>query len=80
MSRALRCLAAVSTLSALGTALRLHGGIATLVLVPAAALAFSLVRLTRGDPRPASIAFAGVIFYALTVSGLAAFYALLAAR
>ena len=63
-----------------GTALRMQAGPAILTLAPAAVAAFMLVRRASGDPRPASMAFWGVIFYATLVTGLAALYALLAAR
>jgi 1,4-dihydroxy-2-naphthoate octaprenyltransferase len=69
-----------AALTAIGDALKLHGGGAVLTLVPAAVCAAVLVRLGGGDPRPASIAFWGVALYATTVTGLAAFYALLALR
>jgi 1,4-dihydroxy-2-naphthoate octaprenyltransferase len=65
---------------AVGTALRMHAGFAILTLAPAAAAAFQLIRRSSGDPRPASMAFWGVIYYATLVTGLAALYALLAAR
>jgi 1,4-dihydroxy-2-naphthoate octaprenyltransferase len=70
----------VAAASALGTALRLHGGAALLVLAPPAAAAYRLIRYARGDPRPASMALWGVLFYAALVTALAAFYALLAMR
>jgi 1,4-dihydroxy-2-naphthoate octaprenyltransferase len=65
-------------MTAVGSALRMHAGLATLALAPAAASAFALVRRASGDPRPASIAFWGVALYATTVTGVAAVYALLA--
>ena len=68
----------VAGATALGTALRLHAGVALLALAPAALAAFQLVRRARGDPRPATMAFWGVGFYAALVTGLAALYALLA--
>ena len=49
-----------------------------LALVPAAVAALQLVRLVRGDPRPASIALWGVVLYATTVTGLAVVFATLA--
>jgi 1,4-dihydroxy-2-naphthoate octaprenyltransferase len=64
--------------TATGSALRMHAGLAILALVPAAAAAFGLIRRASGDPRPASMAFWGVAFYATLVTGLAALYALLA--
>jgi 1,4-dihydroxy-2-naphthoate polyprenyltransferase len=70
----------VAALVAIGAAVvsayRVHPGAAMLALVPAAVAAFALVRLLRRDPRPASLAFWGVAFYATLVTGLAAFYAL----
>jgi 1,4-dihydroxy-2-naphthoate octaprenyltransferase len=65
---------------AVGTALRMHAGFAILTLAPVAAAAFQLIRRSSGDPRPASMAFWGVIYYATLITGLAALYALLAAR
>jgi 1,4-dihydroxy-2-naphthoate polyprenyltransferase len=67
-------------LTAAGSALRMHAGFAILALVPAAAAAFGLIRRASGDPRPASMARWGVLLYAALVTGLAALYALLAAR
>ena len=49
-----------------------------LALVPAAVAALQLVRLVRGDPRPASIALWGVVLYATTATGLAVVFAMLA--
>jgi 1,4-dihydroxy-2-naphthoate octaprenyltransferase len=71
---------AFAGLTAIGSALRMHAGIAILTLLPAAAAAFQLVRRASGDPRPASMAFWGVLFYAALVTGLAALYAVLAVR
>lgn len=72
--------AVFAVLTAAGFALRHGGGLPALALVPAAVCAFQLVRLALGDPRPASFALWGVALYATTVTGLAAFYALAAAR
>jgi 1,4-dihydroxy-2-naphthoate polyprenyltransferase len=66
--------------TAAGSALRMHAGLAILALVPAAAAAFGLIRRASGDPRPASMAFWGVAFYATLVTGLAVLYAVLAVR
>ncbi|HTD35892.1 MAG TPA: prenyltransferase [Candidatus Limnocylindrales bacterium] len=72
--------AAASAICAVVLALRVHAGFATLALVPQVFAAVQLVRLTNGDPRPASIAFWGVTLYAATVTGLAVVYALAPAR
>ena len=61
---------------AVATALRIHADLGMLALAPAATAAVQLLRLANGDPRPASMARCGVLFYAATVSGLAAVYAL----
>jgi len=68
----------VAILIAAGTALRLHAGMALVTLLPAGAAAFQLIRRSTRDPRPASPALWGVIFYAALVTGLAALYAFLA--
>jgi 1,4-dihydroxy-2-naphthoate octaprenyltransferase len=67
---------AFAALFAIVLALRVHAGIATLALVPAAYAASRLIRLASGDPRPGSIAFWGVALYATVVTGLVAAYAL----
>jgi 1,4-dihydroxy-2-naphthoate octaprenyltransferase len=59
-------------------AYRAGAGPRLLALVPATVAAVGLVRLVRGDPRPASIALWGVALYAATVTGLAVVYATLA--
>ena len=65
---------------AVATLLKARAGAPAFALLPAAAAAVQLARLTNGDPRPASIAFWGVALYATTVSGLAVGYALLSPR
>jgi 1,4-dihydroxy-2-naphthoate octaprenyltransferase len=72
--------AAFTALTAVGLALRHHGGFATLALAPAAASAYRLVRVANGDPRPSSMAFWGVTLFATTVTGLALLYATLPAH
>jgi 1,4-dihydroxy-2-naphthoate octaprenyltransferase len=61
-------------------AYRAEGGPRLLALAPAALAAFQLVRLVRGDPRPASIALWGVALYATTATGLAVVFATLVPR
>jgi 1,4-dihydroxy-2-naphthoate octaprenyltransferase len=57
----------------------LHPGWALLALVPAAVAALELIRRAYGDPRPGSMAFWGIGFYATTVTGLAIVYAVVPA-
>ena len=52
----------------------------SLAIVPAVIAGLALVRTAVRDPRPATLAFLGVAFYALTVTGLAAAYYAAAAR
>ena len=61
-------------------AYRAEAGPWLIALAPAAAATIQLVRLLRGDPRPASIAFWGVAVYATTVTGLAIVFAALLPR
>jgi 1,4-dihydroxy-2-naphthoate octaprenyltransferase len=56
-------------------AYRLGAGPRLLALGPCALAALALLRLVRGDPRPASVALWGVALYATTVTGLAVVYA-----
>ncbi|HEY6235809.1 MAG TPA: prenyltransferase [Candidatus Elarobacter sp.] len=70
--------AAITVAHAFAYAYRVEAGLRLLALVPAAFAAFQLVRLVRGDPRPASIALWGVALYATTVTGLAVVFATLA--
>jgi 1,4-dihydroxy-2-naphthoate octaprenyltransferase len=72
-------LGASAAIIAAGVALRVRGAAGLLVLLPALVAGFELIRLTRGDPRPASLAFWGVALYAATVTGLAFSYGLAAA-
>ena len=68
--------AAIALASAAATAYRTNAGVAMLALVPAALATLALIGIVRRDPRPGSTAFWGVILYATTVTGLAAFFAL----
>jgi hypothetical protein len=61
-------------------AYRVEAGPWLVALTPAAVAAAGLIRLVRGDPRPASIALWGVGLYATTVTGLAVVYATLVPR
>jgi 1,4-dihydroxy-2-naphthoate polyprenyltransferase len=70
--------AVVAVAHAILYAYHAEGGLWTLALAPAAVAAFQLLRLIRGDPRPASIALWGVVLYATTVTGLAVVFATLA--
>ncbi len=70
--------AAIALASAAATAYRTNAGVALLALVPALFATLVLVGIVRRDPRPESTALWGVALYALTVTGLAAFYALIA--
>jgi 1,4-dihydroxy-2-naphthoate octaprenyltransferase len=70
--------AAIAVAHAFVYASRAEAGPRLLALVPAAVAALQLVRLVRGDPRPASIALWGVVLYATTVTGLAVVFATLA--
>jgi 1,4-dihydroxy-2-naphthoate polyprenyltransferase len=68
---------AIGAAQAFVVAYRAGAGSWLLALVPVAVAAIGLVRLVRGDPRPASIALWGVAFYATMVTGLAVVYATL---
>lgn len=70
---------AAAAIVAAGVALRVRGAAGILVILPALVAGFELVRLTRGDRRPASLAFWGVALYAATATGLALSYGLAAA-
>jgi 1,4-dihydroxy-2-naphthoate octaprenyltransferase len=70
--------AVVAVAHAIAYAYHAEAGLWTLALAPAAVAAFQLVRLVRGDPRPASIALWGVALYATTATGLAVVFAALA--
>jgi 1,4-dihydroxy-2-naphthoate polyprenyltransferase len=72
--------AAIAVAHAVLNAYRVEAGWWLLALAPAAAAALQLLRLVRGDPRPASIARWGVALYATTVTGLAFIYATLPLR
>jgi 1,4-dihydroxy-2-naphthoate octaprenyltransferase len=72
--------ALVAATSAIGTALRLKLGLGVLALLPAAGAAFAVLRLIARDPRPASLAFWGIVLYATVTGGLAAAYGLAAAK
>jgi 1,4-dihydroxy-2-naphthoate octaprenyltransferase len=61
-------------------AYRVEAGWWLLALAPAAAALLQLLRLVRGDPRPASVARWGVALYATTVTGLGIVYATLPLR
>jgi 1,4-dihydroxy-2-naphthoate octaprenyltransferase len=67
-------------LLAAGEAISLRTVLGSLAIVPAVIAGLALVRAALRDPRPATLAFLGVAFYALTVTGLAAAYAAAAAR
>ena len=71
-------LGAAAALVAAAQALRTDGAAGVLLLLPALAAGFELLRATRRDPRPGSLAFWGVALYATTVTGLAASFALAA--
>lgn len=79
-----RQLIAISTAfalaTALATALKLHASVAMLALAPQVVAAVALGRLVPSDRRAGAVAFWGVTLYATTVAGLAAVYALVAAR
>ncbi len=70
--------AVIAVARAFLNAYRIGAGPWLFALVPAVVAAIQLVRLVRGDPRPASIARWGVALYATTVTGLAIVYATLA--
>jgi 1,4-dihydroxy-2-naphthoate octaprenyltransferase len=72
--------AVIAVAHAIVNAYRVEAGPWLLALAPAAAATVQLVRLVRGDPRPASIAFWGVALYATTVTGLGIVYATLRPR
>jgi 1,4-dihydroxy-2-naphthoate polyprenyltransferase len=72
--------AVIAVAHAVVIAYRVEAGPWLLALAPAAVATVGLVRLVRGDPRPASIAQWGVGLYATTVTGLAAVYATLGLR
>jgi len=61
-------------------AYRLEAGPWLVALAPAVFTAAQLLRVVRGDPRPAAIARWGVLLYATTATGLAVAYAALAPR
>jgi len=67
-------------LLAAGEAISLRTVLGSVAIVPAVIAGLALVRAALRDPRPATLAFLGVAFYALTVTGLAAAYAAAAAR
>jgi 1,4-dihydroxy-2-naphthoate octaprenyltransferase len=67
-------------LLAAGEAIALRTVLGSLAILPAVVVGLALVRAAVRDPRPATLAFLGVAFYALTVTGLAAAYAVAAAR
>ena len=69
--------AVIAVAHAILYAYRAEAGPRLLALAPAAFAALQLVRLTRGDPRPASIALWGVVLYAATATGLAVAFATL---
>jgi len=71
---------AVAAASAVLSELKLHAGIGTLALLPAAVATIALLWLSLRDPRPASMAFWGVALYATVTGGLAAAYGLAAGR
>jgi len=72
--------AVIGTGHAIVYAYRGEAGPRLIALAPAAAATIQLVRLVRGDPRPASIAFWGVTLYATLVTGLVVIFATLAPR
>ncbi|HWT05561.1 MAG TPA: prenyltransferase, partial [Xanthomonadales bacterium] len=72
--------AVIAVAHAIVIAYRVEAGPRLLALAPAAVAAIQLLRLVRGDPRPASIALWGVALYATTVTGLAIVYAALPPR
>jgi len=71
-------LAATALFLNISTVIGLGTWAAGLAITPAAVAGAALLRQTLTDPRPASLAFGGVAFYAATVTGLAAAYALAA--
>jgi 1,4-dihydroxy-2-naphthoate octaprenyltransferase len=68
--------ATIALASAAATAYRTGADVAMLALAPALVATVALIAIVRRDPRPGSTAFWGVALYALTVTGLAAVYAL----
>ncbi|MDQ6942960.1 MAG: hypothetical protein M3169_10680, partial [Candidatus Eremiobacteraeota bacterium] len=72
--------AVIAVAHAVVYAYRAEAGPWLVALAPAGGAASQLIRLARGDPRPASIALWGVALYATTVTGLAVVFATLAPR